>query len=231
MKNLLISLTFKKTFSSMFDIIPRKGKNLFLFAALLLLAGCITLPPIQHKIKTEEVYSVRYGAIWKLASDSAVRTIADVKKADKKSGLIRTKEFRAPYKGFQYISEYADCGEPGGMYVYRGIIGYFDIVVSEKGEDKVSVTANAHYRAPMWKGSSFRGMVVCQSRGHVEKLFFQNLRLSLRDYKEDEAERLENGEVSEPEDSKAAQEEQSECINILPLFRNDLFRKILPDSP
>ena len=205
----------------------RAGKRLFLLSILLIVTGCATLPPIKHKIKTRETYTATYEKLWELANDSVKSVIAEIEKADKKTGVIRTKEFKAPYKGFQYISKYADCGEPGGLYVYRSIIGYFDISVSEIDGNKVSVQANAHYRAPMWLGNSFKGMVVCQSKGHLEKLLFKDLRTYLKDFKKNDAE---NPEESEPELSQASQKEKSECINILPPLRQDLFRRILTDS-
>lgn len=230
MKNLLLNLTFKNTFYSMFDFILKKGKKLFFLAVLLLGAGCITLPPIQHKIKTGTVYSVPYEKIWEMAGESVIRKIAEVEKSDKQSGLIRTKEFKVPYKGFQYVSEYADCGEPGGLYVYREIIGYFDIIISEKAANKVSVKAIAHYRAPMWLGSKFKGIVTCQSKGLVERRLFEDIQLSFKDNKKYKAWEPEGEEVREPEISRASKKEISECINILPPLRHDLFRRILTDS-
>jgi hypothetical protein len=213
----------------MFEIIPKKGKKLFLLAVLLLGSGCITLPPIQHEIKTESVYPVRHEEVWELVNESVKRNIAAVEKADKKSGLIRTKKFKVPYRGFQYVSKYADCGEPGGLYVYHEIIGYFDIIISETDVNEVSVKVIAHYSAPMWFGSSFKGIVTCHSRGYVERLLFEDLRLSFEDIQY-AAQEPEDEEVREPEISRAPKKEISECINVLPPLRQDLFKRILKDS-
>jgi hypothetical protein len=210
-------------------MVSRAGKTLFILSILLIVTGCATLPPIKHKIKTKETYTAPYDKFWELANDS-VSIIAAIEKADKKSGVIRTKEFNVPYEGFQYISKYADCGEPGGMYVYRGIIGYFDISISEIDGNKVKFEANAHYRAPLWFGKSFKGMVVCQSRGHLERQLFKDLRMYVSEFKKSEAEKPEDQEDSAPELSQAYQKEKSECINILPTLRQDLFRRILTDS-
>ncbi len=156
-------------------MVSRAGKRLFLLSILLIVAGCATLPPIKHEIKTRETYTATYEKFWEQANESVKGVIAEIEKADKKTGVIRTKEFKTPYEGFQYISEFADCGEPGGLYVYRDIIGYFDISISEIEENKVYLQANAHYHAPMWFGNSFKGMVVCQSRGYLEKLLFDHV--------------------------------------------------------
>lgn len=204
----------------------RAGKRLFLLSILLIVTGCATLPPIKHKIKTRETYTANYEKLWEQTNDSVKNVIAEIEVADEKTGVIRTKEFKAPYEGFQYVSKYADCGEPGGLYVYRGIIGYFDISISEIDGNKVYVEANAHYRAPMWLGNSFKGMVVCQSRGHLEGLLFDDLRIYVSELNE----KPEDQEYSEPDLSQASQKEKSECINILPPFRQDLFRRILTDS-
>lgn len=229
MKNLLINLTFKKTFCFIFGMASRAGKKLFLLSVLLIVTGCATLPPIKHKIKTKEIYTAPYDKLWELANDS-VSIVAAIEEADKKSGVIRTKEFKTPYEGFQYVSKYADCGEPGGMYVYRGIIGYFEISISEIDGNKVSVEANVHYHAPMWFGKSFKGTVVCQSRGHLEKQLFEDLRMYLSEFKRYQAENPEDQEDSEPGLSQVSQKDKSDCINILPTHRQDLFRRILTDS-
>jgi hypothetical protein len=211
-------------------MISRAGNKLCLLSVLLIVTGCITLPPIQHEIKTETVYRVPYGRIWEWANESVAKKIAEIENADKKSGHIRTKKFKAPYKGFQYISEFADCGEPGGLYVYREITGYVDIIISDKDVNEVFVKVIAHYSAPMWLGSNFKGTVTCQSKGHVEKLLFEDLQLLVKDNKKYNVQEPGDEEVSELEVSRASRKEISECINILPLLRHDLFRRILTDS-
>jgi hypothetical protein len=63
----------------------------------------------------------------------------------------------------------------GGIYVYREILDTFH--VSIKGIDKstTAVTITADYRAALWDGNTFKGWVRCQSKGFVEKTFFQML--------------------------------------------------------
>ena len=165
----------------MFVLKAKSGKKVFLFILIVILTGCATLPPLQHEIQTEETYPVLYDDLWEPMSSFFVNRVAAVETVDKESGILKTKEFSVPYESFRYRSEYTDCGAPGGLYVYRHIIGHFELRVSETEEDFILVKISPHYRASLWLGNSFEGWVTCQSKGYVEKLLFDDLRLKLKD--------------------------------------------------
>ena len=146
----------------------------------ILVTGCVTSLPMKHEYKSREIFPVPFNEIWELSSNFLEENVAAIDTADKKSGFLKTKEFDVPQSGFQYQSEYADCGNLGGLYTYHKIIGYYEIFISETEENSTAVRTIPHYHASLWLGKSFKGWIPCQSKGNIEQLFMDELRAEIK---------------------------------------------------
>ncbi len=164
----------------MLDVITHFLKRLPYIVVLILVTGCVTIPPTKHEYKSHENFPVSLNKVWNLSSNFLAEKVAAIDTADKKSGFLKTKEFNVPYEGFQYKSIYADCGELAGLYVYRKIIGHYDIFISESEDNRTTLRTFPHYRASLWLENNFKGWVQCQSRGYVEKLLINNIWANIR---------------------------------------------------
>ncbi len=208
-------------------------KKIILFSLLVLITGCATIPPVQQVIQSEETFLVPYDAVWDPIQSFFATGVTSVESTDKEIGLLTTKEFTVPYEGFKYRSKYVDCGELAGLTVYRKMIGKYDIFISKLEGKKVSVKADANYRAALYSGTEFKGWVTCQSRGYIEKLLFDDLRAKLKDYKEavPQDQTIEVEAVQKPEVTQPQTRVVSTCVHILPPFRNDVFDKLAGSRP
>jgi hypothetical protein len=61
------------------------------------------------------------------------------------------------------------------MYVYREILGTFNVTIKGTTKSTTTVTMKADYRAALWAGNTFRGWVRFQSKGFMEEAFFHKL--------------------------------------------------------
>jgi hypothetical protein len=148
----------------------------------ILVTGCLSALPLKHEYKSYENFPVPLNEVWELSSNFLEENVSAIDTADKQSGFLKTKEFNVPYSGFQYQSEYADCGKLGGLYTYHKIVGHYEIFISESKENRTVVSTIPHYRASLWLGKSFKGWIPCQSRGHVEQLLMDYLRTKNKEY-------------------------------------------------
>ncbi len=207
--------------------------KIILFSLLILLTGCATIPPVQQVIQSEETFPVPYDAVWEPLQSFFASGVTSVESTDKEIGLLTTKEFTVPYEGYKYRSKYVDCGELAGLTVYRKMIGKYDIFISKLEGKKVSVKADANYRAALYSGTEFKGWVTCQSRGYIEKLLFDDLRAKLKDYKETapQDQTIEAEAVQKPEVRHSQTLVESTCAHILPSFRDDVFKKLAGNQP
>ncbi|UCH82332.1 MAG: SPOR domain-containing protein [Nitrospiraceae bacterium] len=157
------------------NMIAQCIKKVLFIVITLLVTGCVSALPMKHEYKSREIFPLPFDQVWTLSSNFLEKNVSPVKIADKKSGLLESREFKVPYYGFQYASEYTDCGKLGSLYVYHEIIGHYEIFISELDENRTSVRIIPDYRASLWLGKSFKGWVNCRSRGYVEQSFVDNL--------------------------------------------------------
>ncbi len=174
MKSLMVSMVnFFRIY--MLNMTTRLLKKVHYFIILMLVSGCVTAPPMTHEYRSNDNFPIPFNEAWELSNNFLTENVSAIDTADRKSGYIKTEEFNVPYEGFQYQSEYADCGTLGGLYVYHKIIGYYEIFIYESETNLTVVSAIPHYRASLWLGKSFKGWVPCRSRGYIEQLLMDDL--------------------------------------------------------
>jgi len=150
-------------------------KKICLLVLILLLTGCATVPPAKHDFQSGKIYKKPYDDVWKHAALFFKDRDIPLKTIEKASGTIVTEEMKIPYRGFLYESDYCDCGRLSGLYVYHEILGKFSIIVKKLAGAKTSVQVNANYKASKWLGKNFKGWVICESKGHAEKILLEHL--------------------------------------------------------
>lgn len=165
-----------------------------------MVTACVTALPMKHEYKAREDFPVPKNEVWKLVSTFLLDSFYAINTVDQKSGYLKTEEFNVPYEGFQYKSEHADCGQLGGLHVYRKMIGYYEIFISSPDENSTVVRIVPYYRASLWSGNSFKGWVPCQSRGYVEKLLINDLWAKIEAAHPNLVRQPEKSAVKEPED-------------------------------
>ncbi len=166
----------------MLNVITHLLKRLPYCIVFILVTGCVSALPMKHEYKSADNFPVPLNEVWELSSNFLEENVSAIDTADKQSGFLKTKEFNVPHSGFQYHSEYADCGKLGGLYTYHKIVGHFEIFISESEENRTVVSTIPHYRASLWLGKSFKGWIPCQSRGHVEQLLMDYLETKNKEY-------------------------------------------------
>lgn len=154
-------------------------KRLLLAAVYFIIAGCATVPPVLHDIKSTETFDAKYNGVAVSVKEFYDKEKMPVKKGIDDSGLIETEEIKVPYEGFQYLSDYCDCGAPGGLYVYHEILGKFSASIKETDNSKTTIHIAASYKASLWWNDTFIGWVECQSKGHIESKLIEHVNAAL----------------------------------------------------
>jgi hypothetical protein len=173
----------------MLNIIRQLLKRVPYCIIFILVTGCVTALPVKHEYKSREIFPVPFNEIW------------DV-----------------PQSGFQYQSEYTDCGNLGGFYTYHKIVGYFEIFISETEDNSTSVRTIPHYHASLWLGKSFKGWIPCQSKGYIEQLFMDELRAEINKIR-----------IKKALDSQKSDEEST--TQPLKIQANNKKRAVAPEIP
>ena len=221
MKKILILNNIIKL--NFFNAIMQLLKRVPSLIVFILVAGCATILPMKHEFKSEETFPVPFNKVWNLSNNYIEATVSDIEVADSKYGFIKTKEFNVPYEGFQYKSIYADCGQLAGLYVYREIVGHYEIFISESEDNKTTLRTFPYYRASLWLGNSFKGWIECQSRGHIETSLIGNIWANIQDFIP--AEKLANVDTQEIQDSDNEEITEDEIKSRIEKELNDLMTK------
>ena len=150
-------------------------RKLFLLAIFILIMGCATVPPLIRDIKSQQIAKANYNRVWLPVNNFFSERDIPIKSISMEAASLETEAIKIPYEGFAYESDYCDCGTLGGIYVYREILGTFNVTIKGINKNTTDVTIKADYRAALWAGNTFRGWVRCQSKGFVEKAFFNKL--------------------------------------------------------
>ncbi|UCH80561.1 MAG: tetratricopeptide repeat protein [Nitrospiraceae bacterium] len=137
---------------------------------------------MKHEFTSHETFPIPQNEIWTWSIDFLEGRVSTIDAADKDQGILKTKEFNVPYKGFQFQSIYADCGKPGGLNVFREIIGYYEIFIAESLDSRTTIRTVPHYRASLWAGNNFKGWISCESRGYLEQLLIDDLRAKIKKF-------------------------------------------------
>lgn len=165
----------------------------------LLIAGCATLPPVIRDIKTQQIVKANYNRVWVPVNSFFNERKIPVRTVSIPDGSLETETVKIPYENYAYESDYCDCGTLGGIYVYREITGTYNVTIKGITKSTTSVTLNADYRAALWAGNTFSGWVRCQSKGLVEKAFFEKLSSVFQEKPEGKEE---SGEEEKPAQSQ-----------------------------
>lgn len=154
-------------------------KGLFIVAMCFFIAGCAAAPPVLHDVRSDGAFDAKYDWTVRSVKEFFEKEKIPVIKGNDDSGLIETEEIKVPYEGFQYSSDYCDCGAPGGLYVYREILGKFSAFLKKTDDGKTAVHIGASYRASLWRYDTFIGWVECQSKGYVENKLIEHVNTAL----------------------------------------------------
>ncbi len=139
-----------------------------LIALCFFVVSCVTVPPVLHDVQSTGTFNAKYDGISGPVKEFFDKEKIPVRKGTDDPGMIETEEIKVPYEGFQYLSDYCDCGALGGLYVYRDILGKFSTSIKETDNSKTSIHISASYRASLWFNDTFIGWVECQSKGYIE---------------------------------------------------------------
>ncbi len=186
---------------------------------IVFMTGCVTALPMKHEYTSRETLPLPFDDVWELSSNFLEQNVSAIDTADKKSGYIITKEFNVPYNGFQYQSEYADCGQLGSLYVYHEIVGNYEIFISPLEDNRSSIRIIPDYRASLWIGKSFKGWVPCQSRGYFEQLLVNDLRTKK---KESHALDIQNKDMEATVDPGTNMSSETEMSELKVKYKNAL---------
>jgi len=143
-------------------------KRWLLVAICFFIAGCATVPPVMHDVQSTGTFNAKYEGIAGPVKEFFDKEKIPVKKGTDDRGMIETEEMKVPYEGFQYVSDYCDCGALGGLYVYHEILGKFNAVIKETDNSNTTMHISASYKASLWWHDTFIGWVECQSKGYIE---------------------------------------------------------------
>jgi len=150
-------------------------RKLFQLSIFILVLGCATLPPLIQDVESIQQVKANFNRVWVPVNNFFSERNIPVKSVSMEAGSLETEAIKIPYESFAYKSDYCDCGTLGGIYVYREILGTFHVSIKGINKSTTAVTITADYRAALWEGNTFKGWVRCQSKGFVEKTFFQML--------------------------------------------------------
>jgi hypothetical protein len=156
-------------------------RKLFVLSIFILIMGCATVPPVIRDIESKQITKANYNRVWLPVNKFFDERDIPIKSISMEEGSLETEAIKIPYEGFAYESDYCDCGALGGIYVYREILGTFNVTIKGITKSTTTVTMKADYRAALWAGNTFRGWVMCQSKGFVEEAFFQKLNLIFKE--------------------------------------------------
>ena len=162
-------------------------KRLLMAAVVLSVTGCATVPPLiqDEDVQSRTTLNAEYVVLVDTVKEFFDKEDIPVKTGEDNSGVIEAEETKIPYEGFQYRSDYCDCGAPGGLYVYHEILGKFKVFIKEEDENTTTIDIDAAYRASLWRHKTFIGWVACQSRGYMENKLIAYLHASLKKNKDD----------------------------------------------
>ncbi len=152
---------------------------------LLITVGCVTVPPLIHEVPPGKTYDSEAVGIVASVNQFFNKENIPVKILDNVSGIIATEEIKVPYTGFQYLSDYCDCGFLGGLYVYHDMVGKFGVIVRQKDNSATAVDIKADFKASLWKYKKFIGWVECQSKGYIESKLIDHLNASFKQKKQE----------------------------------------------
>ncbi|MEW6603001.1 MAG: hypothetical protein AB1499_18665 [Nitrospirota bacterium] len=155
-------------------------KRVLLLAMCLILAGCATVPPVMRVVPSTETFNARSGVVVDSVNDFFKNENIPVRKGSEHSGIVETEEVKVPYEGFEYVSDYCDCGTLGGLYVYHGILGAFRAYVKETDNSRTTLHIESSFRASLWLNDTFMGWVVCQSKGYFESKLIKHVNDALK---------------------------------------------------
>jgi hypothetical protein len=150
-------------------------RKLFQLSIFILVIGCATLPPLIQDVESLRRVKANFNRIWVPTNNFFNERDIPVKSVIIEAGSLETEAIKIPYEGFNYESDYCDCGTLGGIYVFREILGTYTVTIKGINRNTTDVTMKADYRAALWAGNTFKGWVRCQSNGHMEEAFFKKL--------------------------------------------------------
>lgn len=154
-------------------------KRLLIVAMSFFIAGCATVPPLLHDVQSTGTFNAKYDRTAGSVKEFFKKEKIPVKEGTDNSGLIETEEIKVPYEGFQYLSDYCDCGAPGGFYVYHAMLGKFNTFIKETDDGKTTMHISAAFKASLWWHDTFVGWVACQSKGYIESKLIEHVNAAL----------------------------------------------------
>jgi hypothetical protein len=144
------------------------------------LTGCATTKPSTYDLEPQKTFSASYNEVWQIMNRFFEDREISLHTAEREAGIIVTEELTIPYRGFLYYSEYCDCGKLSGLSVFREIVGKFTVVAKKYDDTTTFVRLNTSYRASQWTRDMFEGWVLCTTKGHMEKAFFDGIESALK---------------------------------------------------
>lgn len=142
--------------------------------AVLLLAGCATVPPTNHEVQRTFEYSESFDEVWSAVIDTFGEMGYAIDNMERASGFITTERMTV-----NRDSPYLDCGRPGGLMWDSNWTGRFNVVVRGE-EDGSEVTVNTDWQAVRNLGRISREPINCVSTGEFEQEFATTLSERLR---------------------------------------------------
>lgn len=146
-------------------------RYLTLVLALVVLAGCASVPPRIHNFESSRTFNTDYDTTWGKLVSFFGRNNIPIKNLEKVSGII-VAEKEMFYAPAAYVPPNGlDCGLPGGLALRVGYQLDFN-VLARKIEDRTELVVNVFGKQARRIGDNPIYWSECLSTGYLEKAIF-----------------------------------------------------------
>ena len=137
---------------------------------MMVLSSCASVPPKNYNFQSSRIINKNYDEVWAAIISSFAENNTPIKTIEKDSGIIVSDDLKVPFKlqNAIYYSDYCDCGHPGGLNMYKQMLGSYNIFARKIENEQTSIQINTNFKASMWYGNNFIDWVTCSSKGLFE---------------------------------------------------------------
>lgn len=163
-------------------LLAKQISLLFLGIATMFIFSCATVPPQQYNFQSTRVIDKKFNEVWEAIIASFAETNTPIKTIEKDSGIIVSEDLRVSFNfdGINYYSEFCDCGKPGGLNMYKQMLGSYNIFARKIADEQTAVQINTTFKASVWQGKNFLDWISCSSKGLFEATLLGKIESNLK---------------------------------------------------